>query len=142
MLITQSFMILRQRTKERLHELIQADKTDTSEFIEVNLRLILLNQMLNFIIKSNSWADVRTKEIFLHWLKTNYDIELVAQRHRMPAQTVEQVVKQADRIIVRKIEGPLQLIASNKLFEATMCFYQNIHKVDRKKKRSSAKKEG
>ena len=136
MLISQSFMLMRHNAKKRMYELIQADKTDSAEFTNTNLQLIQLNRMLCYIAKGN-WASVRVREVFAYWIKANYNVSQTAQHYRMPVQIVEQMIKQADKVISGKIEKPLQMICNGKVHEGSVTFYNNINKPLKGKKRSS-----
>ena len=104
-------MISRENLKRRMHELVEKDRIDTEEFASLNLQLVQLNKMLNYVIRG-SWGGTRTREAFAFWLRSNYNYELTAQKFKMPVLVVEQLVKEADRVLARKIEKPLQMICA------------------------------
>ena len=141
MLLIQSYIIFIQKLKEKLCELIHKGKTDTQEFVHLNLTLIQVNRIFNYISCGN-WAGLRTREVFTFWIDAHYDYEEAAQRYRMPVQTVQQLIKEADKALSKKIGKSMELIISGKLHDGTMQFYSSIGRTTRSKKRSITKKEG
>lgn len=130
-----SFVACEYNIKQHLHELVETNKTDTREFILLNLQLIIIKQMAKYIAYGN-WGGVKVRETFMFYVKTNYDIAQTAQRYALTDNAIQDLIKKADTAIAKKLDKPLRQILSGYVYEGATAFYINTMKVEKNRKKN------
>jgi len=130
MLFIQSFIIYLKNTKNRLHELVELNQTNSREFIRLNLSLIQANRIIDYIV-NGSWAGEKTRETFMFWVNSDYDSNRTMQKYKISADILDDLIKKSDKLLEKKLDLPIRTMISGKIFEGMTMFYENISKVDK-----------
>ena len=130
MLFIQSFVIYLKNTKNRLHELVELNQTNSREFIRLNLLLIQANRIIDYIV-NGSWAGEKTRETFMFWVNSNFDSNRTIQKYKISTDILDDLIKKSDKLLEKKLDVPIRTMISGKIFEGMTMFYENISKVDK-----------
>jgi len=130
-----SFVACEYNIKQHLHELVETNKTDTREFIQLNLQLIIIKQMAKYIAYG-SWGGTKVRETVLYFVKSNYDAVQTAQRYNLTDAAFQDLLKKADTAIAKKLDKPLRQILSGYVYEGATAFYINTMKIEKNRKKN------
>lgn len=126
-----SLLFCKNNTKKRLHELIEQGKINSREYFNLYLLLLQLNKMTAYIA-NGSWADERVRSAVVVWVESNYNNQQTAAQFNISENALIDLLKQADKLISKKLERPLQqmLNGNGNLYDGVMSFYANISKIE------------
>lgn len=86
-------------------------------------RMNLLHDMLGYI-KSGNWTRASSRQKYVDWLKSKFDNKFICSKYGTDSACFSVFLNRQNHRIEAILEEPYNLLRSNNIREAYVCFYQ------------------
>ena len=136
-----SLLICKQNTKQRLHELIELGKISSREYYNLYLLLLQLNKMTDYVA-NGAWGGEKIRTALVYWVESNYNNKQTSVQFNLTENALIDMLKQADKLISKKLERPLQQMLNGNMYDGVVNFYNNTSTIEVNKNIKRGNKNG